>query len=73
MDDIDSKIKEMLGQLINKVDCDFFDEELHNLKGMMSTLKDIGDDGSSPNINTQIIPLQTSINSKDTNRIKDLT
>lgn len=38
MDELESKIKDLQSHMINKVDCDFFDEEIHTIKGMMSTL-----------------------------------
>ena len=70
MDDIEAKMKDFQQQLVTKVDCDFFDEEVHIIKGMLSTFQEHPNKDEKP-LQMAFASMPT-ISSKDSNKIKDL-
>lgn len=59
--------------LVSKVDCDFFDEEVHNLKSMITALASTTNEDNSKPIQQQVIQMQPGLSSKDSNKLKEVS
>ena len=73
MDDIEAKLKDIQQNLISKVDCEFFDDEVHLIKGLLSTFQEHPGTSKDEKPNLAAFASMPTMNSKDANKIRDLT